>query len=120
MSARARMTMRAKVSRTAARATDAWNRPGLEDFSGPVVTTLPCFAWSKLRRQIMPNGTIAAAEELRAIFPGGANLREGDRLEIHDRRGQLVFSGPVAVEALPVRAPATTSKHFEAALRRHV
>lgn len=105
--------MRAAVSRSPAQANDDWGRPGKPVFAS--AGSVPCFAWSKMRKEIRDEGKEVVIEDLRALVPIGADVTERDRLTIVDRLGATLFGGPVAVVA-------DTRKigHRELMLTRHV
>ena len=112
MSARGRMTMRAVVERNTASGTDAHGHPVKPAFT--TLATLPCFVWSKQRRDVVDGSKTAMIEDLRALFPLGADVVAGDEIaRINDRRGDQLLAGRFQIE--------TTQRkhdHIEAALER--
>ncbi len=112
MSARGRMTMRAVVERDTASGTDAYGHPVKPSFTA--LATLPCFVWSKQRREVVDGIKTAIIEDLRALFPLGADVVAGDEIaSIDDRRGNELLAGRFQIE--------TTQRkhdHLEAALER--
>lgn len=119
MSARGAMTMRAAVERGAVDGTDDWNRPNPPDFAPQ--STVDCWAWSKVRREVRSDDKVAVIEDLRALVPLNADVLEGDRLTITDRLGVELFGGPVAVDTIIRRGQAgSAGSHRELMLTRHV
>lgn len=116
------MTMRATVTRNAAAGENAWGNEEKPDYSGsPVAVRVPCFVWSKLRRMLDDDGKQGMAEELMAVAPSDANLQESDQLSIADRRGKILFGGPLFVEAIATKhGPSPSRSHLSLSLRRHL
>ena len=104
--------MRALVERDTASGTDAHGHPVAPDFT--TLATLPCFVWSKQRRDVVDGSKTAMIEDLRALFPLGADVVAGDEISrINDRRGTQLLAGRFQIE--------TTQRkhdHIEAALGR--
>ena len=112
MSARGRMTMRAVVERNTASGTDAHGHPIKPAFTA--LATVPCFVWSKQRREIIDGSKIAIIEDLRALFPLGADVVAGDEIaSIDDRRGAELLAGRFQIETVQRK-----HNHLEAALER--
>ena len=110
------MTHRAAVERNSASGTDDWNNPVPPTFA-PLVT-LSCRAFSKTRKEVRDDGKEVLIEDIRALFPDGADIQTGDRISsIKDRRGGVVFSGPLAVQ--PVIRRGQNNRHLEVMLTRH-
>lgn len=108
-----RLTMRAAIERNTATGTDAWNNPVAETFAP--LATIPCFAWSQTAREIRDGDKLARAEDLRAMFALGADVRGDDEISaITDRRGTVLIPGRLRIEG-PVQRKHT---HLEAALQR--
>ncbi len=118
MSARSTMTMRATVSRDFSTDTDSGGHPIAPTFVE--VGVIPCRAWSKMRRDVDDSGKSAVVEDMRARVPADADVEEEDQLTIHDRLGNLLFGGPVAVETKARGAgPSSVTSHYELMLTRH-
>ncbi len=119
MSQRSTMTMRATVERDTQVATNNWGRPDV-----PILTVgavVPCRVWSGKRTDVDDAGKSAVVEDLRGHFPKGADLLEEDRLTIRDRRGRLLFGGPIYVEAIAHgTGSGSRAPHRTVGLRRHV
>ena len=112
MSARGRMTMRAVVERDTSSGTDAHGHPIKPSFTA--LATVPCFVWSKQRREIVDGSKIAIIEDLRALFPLGADVVAGDEIaSIDDRRGAELLAGRFQIETVQRK-----HNHLEAALER--
>jgi hypothetical protein len=114
------MRMFAIVSRSETPAVDASGHPGksvFEELSG----SIPCRIWSKDRRAINNVGRSVVLEDLRGMFPVGADVQEKDRLRILDKQGNVIFPGPIAVESIKPAggAPGAGPSHLSAMLARH-
>lgn len=123
MSARSSMTMRATVSRKADGATNDWGTPGAPTFTEQTGSghPVPCRAWSKQRRDVTDEGKQIVIEDMRATTPVNADIQEGDQLVIKDRKGTVLFAGPVAVESIARSGgPGTAASHLLLMLTRHV
>lgn len=112
MSSRGRMTMRADVERDTASGTDPFGLPVKPIFT--VLATIPCFMYSKTRREVVDGAKSAQVEDLRALFPLNADIKEGDEIAaIKDRLGVIILSGRFQVEAIQRK-----HKHVEISLLR--
>jgi len=109
------MTHRAVVQRDNSTGTDAWNRPVPPVFTAQP-KSVPCRAWSKSRKEVRDDGKQIVVEDIRALFPIDADIQEGDRVTINDRRGSLIFDS-LAVQAISRHG--TNARHREAMLERH-
>lgn len=90
------MTMRAEVLRNIA-AADAHGNRGKPEW-GHISDATPCFVWSRIRQRVVDGHQNAEVEEMQALFRYGADIKEGDRItEIKDRRGRVLFAGPLEV-----------------------
>lgn len=108
-----RLTMRADVERNQATGTDAYGGPVAPDFQP--LATIACFIWSKMSRELVDGDKTAMVEDVRGLFPLGADLTEHDEIaRVTDRRGTVIVPGRLRVEG-PVQHKHT---HLEAALRR--
>ncbi|RVQ76119.1 hypothetical protein [Sinorhizobium medicae] len=108
-----RLTMRALVERNRATGKDPWNNPVAPDFQP--LATLKCFVWSNASREIVDGDTTAMVEDMRALFPLSADIREDDEISaVTDRGGATIIPGRLRVEG-PVQRKHT---HLEAALKR--
>jgi len=104
------MTMRAEIERNTATATDSYGGPvpAVYEAHG----TVACFVWSTQRRQVLDGDKTALVEDLRALFPLRADVREGDRIaQVTDRRGRLIRAGKLRIETLTHK-----HRHLEAGL----
>lgn len=116
------MTMRATVTRnlTSEENTDPDGQPtageGFDELG-----VIPCWAWSKMRRDKDDAGKNAVIEDMRANVPVGSDVKNGDQLEIVDRLGELQFDGPVFVQAAARKSGSgSRANHVELMLRRHL
>jgi len=111
---RARMTMRADIERNTAEAVDGWNNPVAPVFT-PHLSALPCYVWGRQNRAVVDGSKTAMIEDLRGLFPLGADLRQGDEIaRVTDRRGETLIAGRLRIETPPQRR----RSHLEAALQR--
>ncbi len=112
MSARSRMTMRAVIERNTATAEDTYGHPVTPVFEAHA--TIPCWIWSRQRREVVDGSKTAVIEDLRVMFPLGADVQAGDKItSITDRRGAEIMAGEFMIE--PVQRKLN---HLEAALER--
>lgn len=75
---------------------------------------IPCFVYARAKRQIVQNEGTVIIENIRAMFPKGADVRQGDRIaSLSDRLGVIVWQGPMMVDTILPRPD-----HLEALLRR--
>ena len=119
MSARGKMTMRATVSRNTSTAKNPRGRPAAPTFGE--IGIVPCWAWSVQRRNADDSNKDAVLEDMRAMVPAAADVKNGDQLVIRDRSGLLQFEGPVFVEAgVPRRGSGSRAVHATLMLRRHL
>lgn len=114
---RGAMTMRATVSRSASQPVNSWGQPGPPVYQ--VIGEVACRAWSKTRRLVLTDGAEVVVEDLRAMVPASADVAERDRLVIEDRLGEVVFDGPVAVDAITSHGQRGQTRHRELMLKRH-
>lgn len=109
-----RLTMAARIERNTASGTDAWGNPAAPVFT-VLHNALPCFVWSKTSRDLIDGTKTAMIEDLRAMFPLGADLAEGDEIaEVTLRDGTIIIVGRLKIEG-PVQFK---HNHIEAALQR--
>lgn len=105
--------MRAEVERNNVAGTDAYGHPLPASFVP--LGTYPCFAWSRQSRAVVDGGKTALVEDLRAIFPRGTDIREGDEIvRITDRKWVEIVAGRLRVDA----TPQAKTRHLEVALKR--
>ena len=104
--------MRADIERNTASGTDAHGGPVAPVFTA--VATVPCWVWSRSRREAVDGVKTALVEDLRALFPLGADVAERDEIaKVTDRQGAELLSGRFRIEALQRK-----HGHVEAALLR--
>lgn len=112
MTSRGRMTMRADVERDTASGTDAYGGPVKPTFT--TLATIPCFIYSKTRREIVDGDKSALVEDLRALFALDADIAEGDEIAaITGRLGVTTMTGRFQIEAIQRK-----HRHLEASLLR--
>jgi hypothetical protein len=106
------MTMRADIERNTASGTDTYGHPVAPVFTA--LASLPCFIWSRARREVTDGGKTALVEDLRAIFPLTADVQERDEIaSVKDRLGAELMSGRFRLAAIQRK-----HRHIEAALER--
>lgn len=106
--------MRAEVERNTATGKDPHGNPVAPVFAA-LHAALPCFVWSKQSRQAYPGDRTAMVEDLRAGFPLGSDLAEGDQVaSVKDRKGVELIEGRLRIDAPPQRK----HRHIEVALKR--
>ncbi|MFQ5775860.1 MAG: hypothetical protein ACE5GS_15160 [Kiloniellaceae bacterium] len=104
--------MRADVERNTATGTDAYGHPVAPVFAA--VATIPCWVYSRTRREVANGVKTALVEDLRALFARDADVRERDEIaRVADRQGNELLAGRLRIEALQ-RKPG----HIEAVLER--
>ena len=112
MSARSRMTMRG-ILQVPTTVTDDFGQPGPASWA-TTGDQLPLYAWTRMKRLADDAGKIAVVEDFRCMIPRGTPINDEYRfLRIEDRRGNLIFTGPILIEAIQVFAD-----HLELALHR--
>lgn len=111
--------MRATVERDQESSPDPWG--GDQSDFQQVATGVPCRVWSRERRDRTDDGKSVVTEDLRAMFPIGADVQEQDQLtQVVDRQGTVLYAGPLAVETIsPKRGPGSSPTHLLAMLRRN-
>ncbi len=112
MSARLRMTMRAVIERDTATGTDDYGQPVKPAFTA--LATVPCWAWSKQRRERVDGNKSALIEDMRALFPLDADVLAGDEIvNITNRLGTVLIAGRIQIETMQRK-----HDHQEAGLER--
>ncbi|MGH7393633.1 MAG: hypothetical protein ACREM3_29890 [Candidatus Rokuibacteriota bacterium] len=118
MATRSRMTRRAVIERDVATGSNPYGNAPTPNWQ-PLAAPVPCYVWSRVRRAVVSNNApgqpgVVLVEDLRALFPAGADVQEGDQVtNVTDRLGNIVWPGPILIEALQPRPD-----HVEAQLRR--
>lgn len=112
MSARGRMVHRAAVERNTASGTDDYGHPVAPVFEA--LATVPCFAWSTSRTEVVDGGKYAKVESLKMLLPLDADVTEADEIAgVTDRQGNTILDGRLKIEGLQRK-----HRHFEATLQR--
>ena len=63
--------------------------------------TVPCYAWSQSRKELVDGNKTVVIEDLRALVPLATDLTESDRVaRIEDRLERILFAGPLRIEAV--------------------
>lgn len=114
------MTNRAELRRNPS-ATDAWNRPDLVPFDQMTsLGTVACHVHFKSKTDpgailFVNDSKTARVDTMVGVFPRGLDIRTEDRLgDVKDRRGNVLFKGPLVVQQ-PIRRRG----HLEARLEGH-
>lgn len=114
MSIAGRLTMRARVERDTATATDSWGG-AVEPVFTVLHNALPCWVYSQSSRELVDGAKTAMIEDLRIMIALDADLAEGDEITVvMDRLGRTIVPGRLKVEG-PVQHK---HNHREAALQR--
>ena len=113
---RGAMTHRAVITRNTAATTDAWNRPDPPTFTA--LGTVACRAWVKTKKEVRDDGKEIVISDHRAIFPRDADIQTGDRISITDRRGAVIFDGPMAVAT--ISGHGANLRHKEVVFTSHI
>lgn len=94
--------MRALVESSSA-SLDQYNQPGPKTWSTKTAS-VPCWAWSTTRSEVVDEDKIAVVEGMKMIVPLGTSIDERDRVNgIADREGAAIFTGIFDVEAVQRR-----------------
>jgi hypothetical protein len=113
------MTMRATVSRNTTSADNDWGTPAAPSFTEVGVT--PICAWSVAKEDKSDSSKGAFIEQILALVPKGADVKEKDQLVIKDRSGEEQFEGPLYVKArMRVGSSGSRASHFKLALVRNL
>ncbi len=110
------MTHRAVITRNTVATTDAWNRPDPPTFTA--LKTVACRAWVKTKKEVRDDGKEVVVSDHRAIFPRDADIQTGDRVSITDRRGAVIFVGPMAVAE--ISSHGANVRHKEVVFTSHI
>ena len=108
MGARSRMIRRAVLERDVSVGADDYGNPPAPTWQA-LAAPLPCYVWSQHKKAVVANHApgqpgVVLVEDLRALFPLGADVRQGDRVsQFTDRLGNVIVSGPLLVETLQRR-----------------
>ncbi len=93
------MTMRMVIERNTETGKDDYNNPLPPVWSA--WETVPCYAWSQSRKELVDGDKTVVIEDLRALIPVSTDLTESDRVaRIEDRLERTLFSGPLDIEAV--------------------
>lgn len=106
MTARSQMKMRADFERDLGGLKDTWNQAPAVSWQ-PHLTAQPCLAWTKAKKEVEGGGTnvkVAVVEDMRINVPLGMDVTSKDRvLNIEDRKGTILFTGPFSVDTVQIR-----------------
>ncbi len=112
MSVRQAMIHRAFLENNTASTTDDYGNPVAPTWA--TLATVACRVYSKMRREVIDGDKTALVEDIRALFPKGADVDEDYRIaNVKDRLGVVLFAGPLYIDTL-VKRP----DHQEAMLNR--
>lgn len=112
-----RLVIRAEIRRNTA-AADGHGNPGK-----PVWTLVKdgvhCFVWSRVRQRVVDGKQNAEVEDIGAVFYRNTDVLSADRIEqIKDRRGRVLFAGPLEVITGTEKSDGTGVNHLAFKLRR--
>jgi hypothetical protein len=103
MGARRMMTMRAHIQRDMQVNKDPYGQPRIPDWQ-TLVAAEPCRTWFETERHVVDGDKTVAVENRKLIVPRDSTVLPGDRiLDVKDRRGNVLFTGPALIEAVGVR-----------------
>lgn len=106
------MTHRADVQNNTASGLDAYGNPVAPTWAA--LSTLPCRAYTKVRKEVIDGDKIVLVEDLKALLPLKAAIVESYRIaNIKDRLSVVLFAGPLIIRTLQRRG-----NHIEASLER--
>ena len=106
------MIMRADIQNNTAVTTDAYGNPIPAVWAA--LSTIPCAAFTKVRREVIDGNKIVLVEDLKALFPLNAVVIEDYRIaNIKDRLGVVLFAGPLNIRTIQRRR-----NHLEVLLDR--
>ncbi len=112
MGARQRMTMRAVRERNQTVTSDTYGSPEASVYAVPV--SLPCWIWSRSRRDVVDGDKTVFIEQHRGMFPLGVDLIEDDIIaDVKDRQGAVTVAGRFRVLTIQRK-----HDHVEVALDR--
>lgn len=100
MSARAMMTMRARVTRNAEAGLDPDNQPLPPNFQ-VIDDALPCYFWVTSEREVMDTRKIAVVGQMKMIVPKGTDISEKDQVANVVSRANpatVIRPGPLVIE----------------------
>lgn len=111
VASRVALTHRCDVERDSA--TDSsWGGPGEPDWESHI-RDLPCYVSTSAAREPIDADRTVVVEDLRMLAPVDTDITERDRIGDVTERGDVVFPGPMGVEAV-LRFPT----HLELVLER--
>ena len=106
------MTMRADIERNSASGDDAYGSPIKPVFG--FVGNQSCYVYSKQRREVVDGDKTAMVEDMRALFPFGSWIKEGDEISnITDRQSVVTMPGRFQIETIQPKR-----RHLEVGLLR--
>lgn len=114
MTARSKMTMRAKITRSTPGSLDRNNHPTPGAFTA--LATVPCWAWAASMRETGADpDKVATVQQVMAMVPRGTDVTSADQVSaITNRRNETQFAGPFLVDGEPEGRP----DHLLLTLRR--
>jgi hypothetical protein len=111
VSSRVALTMRTSIQRNTA-STDDWGNPGEPDWEDHA-TDVPCYVSVQAGREPVSEDRTVVVEDMRGFVTTDTDVTEGDQLGDVTERGDVIYAGPIAIEAV-LRYP----EHKELMLRR--
>ena len=104
------MIHRADIQNNTTLTVDDWGNPVPAAWAS--LSTLPCRAYTRVRKEVVDGNKTVLVEDLRALFPLKASISEDYRIaNIKDRQGAVLFAGPLDISVLQRRG-----NHIEASL----
>lgn len=97
------MTMRATLQENTASGVDELNQPVPPSWSDLPVP-VPCRVWSSSRQEIVDGDKQVTVETITGLFPFSSAISEANRIgQVADRRGVVLFGGPLQVQTVQRR-----------------
>lgn len=113
------LTMRASISRGSVTAPDSYGltTPRIKDVK-PVAENVPCYVRIKMDTEFV-DGKSVSVERMRGYFRRGVDVQRLDVItQVTDRRGQVLYEGPIMVESVVPTVSRGVVSQFQAELRR--
>ena len=106
------MTMRAVLERNGTATSNVYGHPEAPVFAN--LATVPCWVWSKDRREVNDTKKFAMEEQIKCGMPLDTDVTELDQVtQIENRLGVVLYSGPLRIDTIQYK-----HTHIEMNLRR--
>lgn len=98
VASRVRLTHLCSIERDGA-TTDDWGLPGEPDWATNAAN-VPCYAWVEAGREAIGSDRAVVVRDMRIVVPLDTDVTEGDRVGDVTERGEVIFPGPLQIEAV--------------------